>query len=163
MNQRRRRAFSSARSTKTVPDSARAACAPSSEMSGDATLGEVARDPALEVEHGPNWLFVKVSGEDAGRSDPPPLADQVTSLLEEHFTTRVVLEFEQVDTPQTQLIPELERLNRWVDDHNGVMRLCGLSTDCVRVIRYRGLGDQLRTCHDREEAVFGRCRPGQPR
>jgi hypothetical protein len=162
MNQRRRRAFSAARSTKTVPDSARAARAPSSEISGDATLGEVARDRTLEVEHGPNWLFVKVSGEDVRTSDHPPLADQLTLLLEQHFTTRVVLEFEQVDMLHSQLIPQLERLDQWVGDHDGVMRLCGLSADCILAIRRQGLGDRLRACRDREEAVFGRYRPGPP-
>ena len=53
MNQHRRRAFWSKMSRKAVPDSARTAHSPSSEMSADATLGEMMRAWALEVEHGP--------------------------------------------------------------------------------------------------------------
>ena len=120
-------------------------------------------DSALEVEHGPNWLFVRVQGEDVQSSASPRLAQQLTSLLEEHFTTRIVLEFDQVDIPHNQLVPQLELLDQWVGDHNGVIRLCGLSANCVRAITRRGLGDRLRACHDREEAVFGTYRPERPR
>jgi hypothetical protein len=146
-----------------MSDSVRNAHARSSQCPEDAAFYKVGGDWALEVEHGPNWLFVKVNGGDVETSDPPPLAEQITSMLEQHFTTRIVLEFDQVNMPHRQLIRQLELLDQWVGDHDGVMRLCGLSANCVRAIRRRGLADQLRACHDREEAVFGRYRPGQPR
>ncbi len=147
-----------------MSDSARNFHATSSPCLEDATSHKVGGDWALEVEHGPNWLFVKVSGGDVDTTDPPPLAEQLMSLLEQHFTTRIVLEFDsQANMPHGQLIRQLELLDQWVGDHDGVMRLCGLSANCVRAIRRCGLGDQLRACHDREEAVFGGYRPARPR
>ena len=147
----------------TMSDSAQNTDTASSRCVENDAINKAGGERTLEVEHGPNWLFVHLTGEDVGASDGPSLAEQLTLLLEEHFTTRVVLEFDEIDVPDNQLIPQLERLDQWVGAHDGVIRLCGLPNNCVRAIARRGLGDRLQTCHNREEAVFGSYRPGRPR
>ena len=124
---------------------------------------KTACDWHLEVERGPNWLFVKVNGPDVGVSDCPPLADELESMLEEHFINRLVLEIDTVNIPRSYLAGQLELLGRWVCDHDGVMRLCGLSASWIRTLRRCGLGDQFWIYRDRREAVLGDYRPGQPR
>jgi hypothetical protein len=146
-----------------MPDVTQNTVGTSSRCLDNTSAQRLGNDWELEVEHGPNWLFVRVTDEPNRASASVSLAEQITSLLEEHFTTRIVLEFDQIDMPYNQLISELESLEEWVGGHQGVLRLCGLSPACVRAIAGRGLGDRLPMCHNREEAVFSCYRPGRPR
>lgn len=116
----------------------------------------------LDVQRGPGWLLVKVRSPDESPTEPP-LADGLWELLERHFTYRLVLELDQVKMLDSYLIGQLVRLYRLVREHNGVMRLCGLSPYNLRVLHTCQLGDRFLPYHDREEAVMGCCRPRHPK
>ena len=50
----------------------------------------------LAVERGPDWLLVRLRNLDFLAPDAPPLAEQLWSLLQQHFTYRLVLELDDV-------------------------------------------------------------------
>ncbi len=112
----------------------------------------------LEVERGPDWLLVGVRSLD-GPADEPPLAESVWELLERHFTYRVVLEMDGVRVLNSHLIGQLVLLYKRICQHDGVMRVCGLSAHNLGVLRTCQLQELLLPYRDREEAVMGCARP----
>jgi anti-anti-sigma factor len=117
----------------------------------------------LDVERGPDWLIVRIQSKEVGQEDVPPLAEQVWSLLERHFTHRLVLDLDRISVLNSYLIGQLIQLYRKIGEHDGVMRLCGLSAYNRRVLHTCRLDDRFRSYEDRQEAVMGFTRPSQPR
>ncbi len=113
----------------------------------------------LEVQRGPDWLLVKVKGPQESSLETPPLADALWSLLERHFTYRLVLELDQVNVMGSSLIGQLIQLFKRIREHDGVMRLCGLSAYNVDVLRTCNLDERFLPYRDCEEAVRGCRRP----
>ena len=117
----------------------------------------------LEVDRGPDWLLVKVLALDEDRSASPQLADRIWQLLEQHFTYRVVLEMDQIATLDSHAIEQLIQLYQRISEHNGVLRLCGLSPQNRRALQACAMDDHLRSYDSREEAVMGCCDPRRPK
>jgi anti-anti-sigma factor len=117
----------------------------------------------LDVERGPDWLLVRVRNLDLAESDTLPLAERLRCLLEQHFTYRVVLELDGVQVLNSHLIGQLARLYQWIEEHDGVMRLCGLSSRNRQVLHACRLDDRLPPYGDRQEAVMGRPHWARPR
>ena len=117
----------------------------------------------LAVERGPDWLLVRIESLDKNASDPPRLADEVWSLLQRHFTYRLVLELDRVEMLNSHLIGQLVRLYKLIREHDGIMRLCGLSAYNLQVLKSCRLDDRFLPYCDREEAVMGCCCPRQPK
>jgi anti-anti-sigma factor len=109
----------------------------------------------LDVERGPGWLLVKIRHPLADASDLPPLADEVWSLLERHFTYRVVLELDEVELLYSYLLGQFVVLGRRIRQRDGMMRLCGLSPYNQEVLHTHGLDSRLPAYDDVEEAVMG--------
>jgi anti-anti-sigma regulatory factor len=114
-----------------------------------------AHDWDLQVERGPGWLLVKVGPPSAKAREMPSLADRLQSLLEDHFTYRLVLELDQIDRMNRDFIGELLALFQWIRAHGGVMRLCGLSAHNEELLDRCGLNCLLPAYEDRLGAVFG--------
>jgi len=117
----------------------------------------------LDVERGPDWLLVRVASLDLAEPDASPLAERVWRLLQQHFTYRLVLELDQVCLLTSRLIAQLVQLQRRIEEHSGVMRLCGLSQENCEVLHACRLNDRFVLCEDRQAADMGRERPRQPR
>jgi anti-anti-sigma factor len=117
----------------------------------------------LDVERGPDWLLVTVRSLSDDPSDTDALIDQLWSLMERHFTYRLVLELDQLDVLGSYLIGQLVQLRKRVGDHDGVLRLCGLSADNRRVLRMCRLDDLFLPYQSRREAVMGYCRLRRPK
>jgi anti-anti-sigma factor len=117
----------------------------------------------LDVERGPDWLLVRVRKLDADRSGCPPVAEQIWHLMQQHFAHRLVLELDQVPVLCSKMISELIRLYRLIAEHDGVMRLCGLSPHNRDVLHQCRLDDRLPPYEDRQEAVLGAVLPRHPR
>jgi anti-anti-sigma factor len=83
------------------------------------------------------------------------LADYLWSLLERHFTYRLVLDLSEVQALDRKLLSELLRLQRRVRQHGGLMRVCGLSPECQRVLQRHGLDGRLPCYCGLEDAVMG--------
>ena len=114
----------------------------------------------LGVERGPGWLFLKLKNIDPDAFEIHQLADNIWSLLEQHLTYRVVLEMGDVKVLRSELIAQLVLLQRRIQRHGGVIRLCGLSENNTRVLRACSLLDRLPSYPDRLGAVMG-CRTGR--
>jgi len=117
----------------------------------------------VEVERGPDWLLVKIKDLDPRAVESPPLADGLWELLQRHFTYRLVLELDQLPKLDDYLIGQLARLYARIHEHDGVMRLCGLSPHNLEMLRECRLNEQFLPYHNREEAVLGHRRRQQPR
>jgi hypothetical protein len=117
----------------------------------------------LDIERGPNWLFVRVHRCRPGDVEVLSLAERVTSALDQHFIYRVVLELEESVLPCEQLIEELRLLDEWIQEHHGVLRLCGLPSRYTRSLQRSQVTHRFPLYHDREEAVWGGPPPGPPR
>jgi len=117
----------------------------------------------LNVERGPDWLLVQVRPPRAGARRVPSLADVLWSLLEQHFTYRLVLELDQLKVLDDELLDQLAEVHDRVMAHGGLMRLCGLSPENRRILFDRRFDDRFVAYEDREEAVLGDSLPRHPR
>ena len=109
----------------------------------------------MDVQRGPGWLLVKPSKPDLDLSDHYPLADRLWSLMERHFVYRVLVELDDIQLLNSHLIAQLLLLHRRTRDHEGVMRLCGLSQQNRFVLQTHGLLDRFPTYESVKEAVHG--------
>jgi anti-anti-sigma factor len=116
----------------------------------------------MEVERGPDWLFVRLDHLEEKFDDSPQLAEKIWDLMQQHFTNRVVLEMQALPILSSYLIGQLVLLHKRVTTHGGLMRLCGLSEETRDALRMMHLADRFPHYPDRTEAVRGH-RPLQPR
>ncbi len=117
----------------------------------------------LDVDRGPDWLIVRIEKMGRDSSELPPLADHLWSILDQHFTYRLVLEMDRVSLLDSTLIGQLIELYRRIRQRNGTLRLCGLSAYNRRILYTCRLSERLQAFRDRHEAVMGNYRPPQPR
>ena len=122
-----------------------------------------ARGWDLQVERGPEWLFVRPERAAGGHAAAPRLAEQVWSLLEQTLTHRVVLDLSEIDRLDSLLLEQVLWLHRQIANHDGMMRICGLDTANQRVLAQEGLDAVFGHYRDYEAAVMGDARPPQPR
>ena len=130
---------------------------------------------AFEVDRGPGWLFVRLP--DPGLPDPgmskgngltkagelgdvfgpqvEHLADQLWNLLNQHFVYRLVLEMDQVSLFSSSLMGQLVMLQKRVLQHDGALRLCGLSPQCQQALHLCRLDRMMPNFRNREDAVHG--------
>lgn len=122
---------------------------------------------ALDVERGPDWLFVKMRGGNdsslpQGDERHAGLAEEVLSSLKNHFVHRLVLDLSELPMLKSYLIGQLVLLQKRISADNGVLRLCGLSDANEKVLTLTRLHERLPNFASRADAVRGH-RPGLPR
>lgn len=118
----------------------------------------------LEVDRGPDWLLVKVQSLDlSDMAAPPPLAARLWSIAQQHFVYRLVVDLERVKVLNSHLIGQLILLSKRLQEHEGVLRLCGVSPYNQRVLRKCSLGDRFPAYETRQEAMLGGADPRLPR
>ena len=116
----------------------------------------------LKVDRGPNWLWVKVERPESYGVDTPPLAGEVWEQLERHFIYRLVLELEDIEFLDSYLIGQLVALDRQIRDHDGMLRLSGLSPFNREILRTHGLDGRFSVYGSLTEAMMGAA-PHKPR
>lgn len=118
------------------------------------TAGRGRRGVPLEVERGPDWLFVRVAGGATG-----PMEDLTTSVWEtirEHGASRVVLELDHLDTIDEALGGVIGELGTRVRDAGGLIRICGLSEPKLTRLRRVAAAASVPHFDTRGDAVGGR-------
>lgn len=125
-------------------------------------LLELAPEWSLEIDRGPDWLFIRPLPPTSGESGEAPLAEIVWRKLEQCFCYRVVLELDNIDFLRSWMIGELVRLHKRVVTHGGMLRLCGVTKNAETVLRICQLSDRFPAYRNRTDAVMG-YRPQQPR
>jgi hypothetical protein len=123
-------------------------------------LGESVPSEELEIERGPNWLFVRVHTCHAGSDTCSSLASRVSAALDQHLVNRVVLELGDAAISSEQLIEELMVLDNWIQHRHGVLRVCGLSGRASYRLHRSPLAQHFPVYHTREDAVWGGARVG---
>lgn len=106
----------------------------------------------MEVVRGPDWLFVRL------RPDPMRLddvAERLWALMNKHFVYRIVLEMDEVDFLPSVLMGQLVMLQKRILQHDGALRLCGLSPQCEEALRLCRLDHTLAHYNNRADAVRG--------
>ncbi len=104
------------------------------------------------VDRGPDWLFVRL------RPDPEhldDLAERLWKLLNQQFVHRLVLEMDEVDFLPSMLMGQLVMLHKRVLQHDGALRLCGLTPQCAAALHLCRLDQALPHFDCREDAVHG--------
>jgi anti-anti-sigma regulatory factor len=122
-----------------------------------------ARGWSLEIERGPECLFVRPRRASGESESARSLAEQLWSLLEQNFMYRAVLELSEIEQLDSLLIEQLLWLDRQLREHDGLLRICGLSPENQAAFAEAGLETRFAHYCDREAAVMGWSRPLQPR
>ena len=122
-----------------------------------------ASDRNLRVERGPSCLLVRLDCRIAHAPDEPPLAEALWSLMERHFTYRLVLELDETDCLAADLVEQLAWLARRLLARHGMLYLCGLTPSNREALRRGGLDSRFLAYDNREEAIFAGRRPCRPR
>jgi anti-anti-sigma factor len=130
-------------------------------MEADMLL-ELAPEWTIEIDRGPDWLFIRPLPPRHGDTGEIPLAEMIWQKLEQSFCYRVVLELDDVEYLRSWMIGELVRLHKRVTTQGGMLRLSGLSREAEAVLRICRLADRFPAYRNRTDAVMGH-RPQQPR
>ncbi|HET6883931.1 MAG TPA: STAS domain-containing protein, partial [Pirellulales bacterium] len=117
---------------------------------------------ALEVERGPDWLFVRPIAPPEGEGDGCSLAESVWSVVKQHFVYRVVLECGHWERLSSGFVAQLVGLQRRLQKKEGTLRLCGLSDENQQVLKSCQLDGVFPQFRNRSQAVLAH-RPVQPR
>ncbi|MEI8371618.1 MAG: STAS domain-containing protein [Planctomycetota bacterium] len=117
----------------------------------------------FDVDRGPDWLWIRIRSVETGFSPAGSLAEQLKELVENHFIYRVVLELHRVPELSRQLIGELAQLSRYIQKHDGVLRVCGLTPKGRAMLELCDPDDFCLAYENREEAILGSCGPRVPR
>ena len=108
----------------------------------------------MEMERGPDWLIVRLHRPTDVVTEEIDLAATLWSLLRQHFTCRLVLELDEVPNLDDALIDQILQLRDHIEEHHGLLRLCGLSDAHQKALQSR-LAGRLPHYRDRTEAVLG--------
>ena len=123
---------------------------------------KLAPEWTMDVERGPDWLFVRLHGPDDGEAEGSNLANQLWSLMEQHFTYRLVLELDDVTVLRSCLLGQLVVLCKRIYAHGGMLRLAGLSEENLLTLRLCRLDGNFPHYTTRAAAVMGQV-PAKPR
>ena len=109
----------------------------------------------LNVDRGPNWLFVKLRPQRHFAEDIPHVADELWAIASRHFIYRVVLELDELRQLPDDLVDQLVILQERLAQCDGSLRICGLSAECARKLREVHLDAALPNYATRQAALLG--------
>ena len=121
-------------------------------------LLELDREWSMELDRGPDWLFVHLRPPAGKGAAETPLAERICEKLEQSFCYRLVLELDDVPALRSWMLNELVRLQKCVEEKGGTLRLCGLSPANEAALKACKLLDHFPAFANRHDAVMG-CRP----
>ena len=79
----------------------------------------------LNVDRGPNWLFVKLRTREAPRADVPQFAEKLWSISSRHFIYRLVLELEDLEELPSGMMGQLVMLQERLAQCGGCCGFAG--------------------------------------
>ena len=101
----------------------------------------------LNVDRGPNWLFVKLRTKSSPHVEVPQFADKLWSISSRHFIYRLVLELEELDELPSGMMSQLVLLQERLSQCGGALRICGLSPECEESLQSFQLTPPCRIMH----------------
>lgn len=112
----------------------------------------------MEVERGPGCLLVTLGAPTPEAEEAVPLAEPLWLLMERYLVSRLVLDLSAIPHLDRHLLAQLVRLQRRIHEHDGLLRLTGVSPEGQTLLRLHGLNNHLALYSNREEALFP-CHP----
>lgn len=109
----------------------------------------------LNVDRGPNWLFVKLRAKNKKLAEVPQIAEELWSISQRHFIYRLVLELEELDELRSGMMSQLVMLQERLSQCGGALRICGLSPECEESLQSCHLESALPNHASRTQAVMG--------
>jgi hypothetical protein len=109
----------------------------------------------LNVDRGPNWLFVRLRTKRRSQVEVPQFAEKLWSIASRHFIYRLVLELDELDEMPNGMMGQLVLLQERLAQCGGALRICGLSPECEEKLHSYHLESALQNHATREEAVMG--------
>ena len=125
-------------------------------------MTQLASDWTIEIDRGPDWIFVKLHGPAEDAAEEKELAESLWSTMQQHMVHRIVIEMDDVPILRSYLLGQLVMLHKRVSVAGGVMRISGLSASNEQALHVSRLSDRFPNYADRADAVMGH-RPSQPR
>jgi anti-anti-sigma factor len=117
---------------------------------------------SVELDRGPGWLFVRLHVPSTAEATELDLCEQLSTLLENEFANRLVVELDDVELLRSALLGQLVELHKRICGRDGVMRICGLSERNYQVLRRSRLQKRFPRFDTRHDAVMGH-HPLKPR
>ena len=108
----------------------------------------------LNVDRGPNWLFVKLRSREPSRAQMPQIADKIWSIATRHFVYRLVLELDDLEELPNGMMGQLVVLQERLAQCGGALRICGLSPECEEKLHDCQIDSALQNHPSREKAVM---------
>jgi hypothetical protein len=109
----------------------------------------------LNVERGPNWLFVKLRTKQRPLVEVPQFAEKLWSIASRHFIYRLVLELDELEELPSGMMSQLVLLQERLAQCGGALRICGLSPECEESLHSFQVDSALYNSATREQAVMG--------
>ena len=109
----------------------------------------------LDVERGPNCLFVKLRTKEAPTARVPQIAEKLWSIASRHFIYRMVLELDDMDAMPAEMMAELVLLQARLAQFGGALRICGMSPECEETLQSCQMDTAITNHATRAEAVMG--------
>lgn len=109
----------------------------------------------LEVEHGDDWMFVRLVSVGDQQSPEPPLAEVVWDLAEQSHKRRVAFEIDSNTMLRSWIVGQLILLRKRFEMEGGFFRLTGIADHNYKVIELMGLAERFHNYRNREAAVMG--------
>jgi hypothetical protein len=109
----------------------------------------------LNVDRGPNWLFVKLRNKTAPRGTVPHIADKLWAISTRHFIYRLVVEMDELEQLPASWMDELTELQQRLSECGGALRICGMSPECEETASVRPRDSSLTNHPSRVDAVLG--------
>ncbi len=107
----------------------------------------------LEIDRGPNWLFVTVHPT-SDACDLTALADELGDVAARHFIYRLVVELDAIGELGHEVVEQLIKLRDRLEANGGALRVCGLSAPCADALEHYKLEGSLPNHPSRVSAVL---------
>ncbi|MEA1952699.1 MAG: hypothetical protein U9N87_15060 [Planctomycetota bacterium] len=109
----------------------------------------------LDVENGPEWLFVTLRCQKGHTWDSPPLADSIWEVVDNLSAHQLILELQDVEIVHSMLIGQIILLHKRITSQGGRMRLAGISQQNQLALDVANLSSRFPWYRSREDAVRG--------
>ena len=117
-------------------------------------MSQLAHGWEMDVERGPDWLFVRLRNFQLNDANVSELASSIWSLLRQHFTSRLVLELDELPILYSNIIGQLVLLHKRIHGDGGLLRVSGLSESNLECLRGSKLAGRFPNYRSREDAVL---------
>ena len=115
----------------------------------------VASEWSLDVDRGPEWVFIRLHGPPNGNAEGSELAEMIWHSMQQQFAKRVVLELDELPLMRSAFIGELVLLHKRIVSNGGTLRVAGLSDFNQEVLCMCRLNSRFPQYHNRADAVMG--------